>query len=307
MGAPYSLDLRTRDGRRDLLKAIPLLMSPSLARADTLPLRFIPNANLTALDPIWTTALVAQAHGYLVYDQRYGIRYCRPPPQSRCARRRTGLAPVVLLSASDRPAYSQVSFVARDLFQKLGLTVDFQAMDWATVVTNQSAPDRQGRLSAFITALDGVTVSHHGGNFALRGSGQKAWFGWPTDEKLEPLRDAWLDDPDLPSQKPIAEQIPALGPGNSALHPAWPNRSADRVPLGHQRHREINVPAVLGRTPGVATFWFGPARLPATTILSPRSAFERRRGGLERPSWARSSDDWPTGGVHRTNAAFGSA
>src|SRR6478752_131977 len=59
--------------RRDLLKAIPLLMTPSLARADTLPLRFIPNANLTSLDPIWTTALVAQAHGYLVYDTLYGI------------------------------------------------------------------------------------------------------------------------------------------------------------------------------------------------------------------------------------------
>ena len=59
--------------RRDLLKAIPLLMTPSLARADTLPLRLIPNANLTALDPIWTTALVAQEHGYLVFDTLYGI------------------------------------------------------------------------------------------------------------------------------------------------------------------------------------------------------------------------------------------
>ena len=59
--------------RRDLLKAVPLLMTPALARADTLPLRFIPNANLTSLDPIWTTALVAQAHGYLVYDTLYGI------------------------------------------------------------------------------------------------------------------------------------------------------------------------------------------------------------------------------------------
>src|SRR3954452_22702918 len=59
--------------RRDLLKTTPLLFTPALARADTLPLRFIPNANLTSLDPIWTTALVAQAHGYLVYDTLYGI------------------------------------------------------------------------------------------------------------------------------------------------------------------------------------------------------------------------------------------
>ena len=46
--------------RRELLKAVPLLMAPALARADTRTLRFAPNANLSAIDPIWTTALVAQ-------------------------------------------------------------------------------------------------------------------------------------------------------------------------------------------------------------------------------------------------------
>ena len=71
--------------RRDLLKAIPLLMTPSLARADTLPLRFIPNANLTSLDPIWTTALVAQAHGYLVYDTLYGIDASNKLQPQMCA------------------------------------------------------------------------------------------------------------------------------------------------------------------------------------------------------------------------------
>ena len=48
-------------------------MTPALARADTRPFRFIPNANLSAIDPIWTTALVAQEHGYLVFDTLYGI------------------------------------------------------------------------------------------------------------------------------------------------------------------------------------------------------------------------------------------
>ncbi len=120
---------------------------------------------------------------------------------------------IVLLSASDRPVYSQVSLVARDLFQKLGLTVDFQAMDWGTVVTRRTSknPTDKGGWSAFITALDGVTVTNPGGNFALRGSGQKAWFGWPTDEKLEELRDAWFDAPDLASQKALAEQIQLRG------------------------------------------------------------------------------------------------
>src|SRR5882724_1898713 len=68
---------------------------------------------------------------------------------------------VVLLSASDRPVYSAVSQVTRELFQTVGLTVDFQSMDWGSVVTrrtSQSTTDKGG-WSAFITALDGLTVS----------------------------------------------------------------------------------------------------------------------------------------------------
>ena len=35
--------------RRDLLKAVPLLVAPALARADARPLRFAPNANLSSI------------------------------------------------------------------------------------------------------------------------------------------------------------------------------------------------------------------------------------------------------------------
>jgi peptide/nickel transport system substrate-binding protein len=121
--------------------------------------------------------------------------------------------PVVLLSPSDRPVYSAVAYVARELFQNIGLTVDFQPMDWGSVITRRTSqsPADKGGWSAFITALDGVTVSNPGGDFALRGSGKKAWFGWPTDEQLETLRDAWFDAPNLQSQKAIAEQIQRRG------------------------------------------------------------------------------------------------
>jgi peptide/nickel transport system substrate-binding protein len=39
----------------------------------------------------------------------------------------------------------------------------------------------------------------------------KAWFGWPTDDTLESLRDAWLDASDLKSQKVIAKQTQRRG------------------------------------------------------------------------------------------------
>lgn len=47
---------------------------PALAqRRDQRVLRFVPQANLTALDPIWTTASITQTHGYTVFDTLYGI------------------------------------------------------------------------------------------------------------------------------------------------------------------------------------------------------------------------------------------
>jgi len=41
----------------------------------------------------------------------------------------------------------------------------------------------------------------------LRGNGRKGWFGWPTDPKLEDMREAWFDAPTLEAQKAIADQI----------------------------------------------------------------------------------------------------
>ena len=59
--------------RRTLLGAAAgALATPALGqntRAATL--RFVPQANLTALDPIWTTATVTGNHGYYVFDTLY--------------------------------------------------------------------------------------------------------------------------------------------------------------------------------------------------------------------------------------------
>ena len=45
------------------------------------------------------------------------------------------------------------------------------------------------------------------GHVFLRGNGQDATVGWPTSPKLEELRNAWLQAPDLAAQKAIAAQI----------------------------------------------------------------------------------------------------
>src|SRR5690606_30870637 len=45
-------------------------------------LKFVPQANLTSVDPIWTTANVTRNHGYMVFDTLYGMdAEFRPQPQ----------------------------------------------------------------------------------------------------------------------------------------------------------------------------------------------------------------------------------
>ncbi len=48
-------------------------LAPRLARAaNTRVLRFIPQADLAVLDPVWTSVYVTRNHGYMVYDTLYG-------------------------------------------------------------------------------------------------------------------------------------------------------------------------------------------------------------------------------------------
>jgi peptide/nickel transport system substrate-binding protein len=45
-------------------------------------LKMVPQANLTSLDPIWTTANITRNHGYMVFDTLYGMdAQFRPQPQ----------------------------------------------------------------------------------------------------------------------------------------------------------------------------------------------------------------------------------
>ena len=63
--------------RRDLLRGgagalatAAALPAPAFAQgAAARTLRVIPQANLTSLDPVWTTAVVTRNHAFLVYDQ----------------------------------------------------------------------------------------------------------------------------------------------------------------------------------------------------------------------------------------------
>ena len=64
--------------------ANPTLAQPAISKPAKV-LRFVPQANLSSLDPIWTTADPTRNHAYLIYDTLYGVDTQLVPSPQMCA------------------------------------------------------------------------------------------------------------------------------------------------------------------------------------------------------------------------------
>ena len=78
------------------------------------------------------------------------------------------------------------------------MNVDYQAMDWATLVQRRAKTDPvgQGGWSLFHTSWNGLDMLTPAGHVFLRGNGRAAAPGWPSSPRIEELRDAWFKAPD---------------------------------------------------------------------------------------------------------------
>ncbi|MCJ2070628.1 ABC transporter substrate-binding protein [Methylobacterium sp. J-030] len=117
--------------------------------------------------------------------------------------------PVALIVSSDFPALKAMSDVAAETMRKIGLTVDYQSLDWGTVQQRRYKRDPvdKGGWSAFCTNYEGADLADPAGHLALRTNGPQAWFGWPSDPTIEALRDRWFLAGDLAEQKALAAEI----------------------------------------------------------------------------------------------------
>ncbi len=116
---------------------------------------------------------------------------------------------IVLMAPSDQASLVTICQVTREMLLKLGFNIDYQVMDWGTLVARRAKqdPPAQGGWNIFCTTWGGLQVSNPGSSYPLRANGKKGWFGWPTDDKLESLRQDWFDAADQAEQKKICEQI----------------------------------------------------------------------------------------------------
>jgi peptide/nickel transport system substrate-binding protein len=117
--------------------------------------------------------------------------------------------PVVLLDATDQPIVHAQALVTNQVLTSAGINVRLDANDWGTLITRRASkePIDKGGWNLFHTWTSAPDMLSPALNGPLRGNGDKAWFGWPTDATLEGLIDAWFKAPDLAAQKELAAQI----------------------------------------------------------------------------------------------------
>lgn len=129
--------------------------------------------------------------------------------------------PVVIMAPTDLVALVTQPVVVSQALREAGFTVDMQPMDWQTLVTrraSQAAP-AEGGWNIFITNWMVPEISNPISNPMLNGRGEEAWFGWPTDETIEALKEEFIDAPDAAAQAEVAARIQAHALENGLLIP----------------------------------------------------------------------------------------
>lgn len=153
---------------------------------------------------------------------------------------------VVLLAPQDIPSTKAIAEVSADLFKRIGLNVEAQAMDWATLVQRRTKqePVDQGGWSVFHTSWGGVDQFNPAVHAFLRGNAKQGIMGWPVSPTIEALRAEWFLAPDLAAQKKVCEtlQLQAF-------------KDVPYIPLGQVRAQSAHRADLQGVLTGLPVFW----------------------------------------------------
>jgi peptide/nickel transport system substrate-binding protein len=131
------------------------------------------------------------------------------------------------------------------MLRRIGMNVDYLAMDWGMVAQRRMKkdPEEAGGWNIWIMPGPGLTQFNPVVSGLLR-TGPQAYFGWPTGPRLEQLRSAWLEAPDLAAQKTLCEEIQRQAFIDLPM-----------IPLGQYFQPTAYRTSLTGVLSGFATFW----------------------------------------------------
>jgi peptide/nickel transport system substrate-binding protein len=116
--------------------------------------------------------------------------------------------PVVILNPVDSPVISALTKVSAEKLRQIGMKVDVQDMDWASLLKRRTSrgPAQDGGWNMFHTwwlagdMMDPTAI-------AFSGDRENGWFGWPQDEELEKHRVAFSLATTPAARKEIAAKV----------------------------------------------------------------------------------------------------
>jgi peptide/nickel transport system substrate-binding protein len=154
---------------------------------------------------------------------------------------------VALMAPTDFPILKALADVGADVMKKVGLEVDYQALDWGTVVQRRSKkePTDKGGWSVFHTFWAGSDQFNPVGHLFLRGNGpETGTMGWPTSPRIEALRTQWIDASDDATRVSLAAELQ-----KQAMI------DVPYIPLGQNVYNTAYSKKITGILNGFVTFW----------------------------------------------------
>ncbi|SIR32403.1 ABC transporter substrate-binding protein [Pseudacidovorax sp. RU35E] len=155
--------------------------------------------------------------------------------------------PVVLMRPSDNGTIGKLPLVAKQQLEQAGFKVDMQNMDWQTLVARRAKKDAPsaGGWSIFMTSWTASDILNPLTMAMMNATGDKGWFGWQDDPKLEAIKKQFIAATTDAEKKKLAEaaQLQAF-------------QSVTHVPVGQYNQPAAVRKGVSGLVPaGAQVYW----------------------------------------------------
>lgn len=119
---------------------------------------------------------------------------------------------VVILHPTDLPIISSFASVTAQALKDIGMNVEIQSMDWATLLARRTKkePVAQGGWSIFHSSFSSLDLMSPVINPNLDGRGEAGYVGWSRNDEMEKLRDQFAAEADAGKRRQLAASIQKL-------------------------------------------------------------------------------------------------
>ena len=146
---------------------------------------------------------------------------------------------VVLLHPTDYKMFGLGGTAVCEALRAVGFNLDDQMMDWGSMMRRRTVRDPvdKGGWSLFPTAIPAAEYRDPLLATLIRADGVKGFYGWPSDDQIEALYQAWLatDDPteqiriEQDWQQRAFDEVIHIPLGRFVLPSAWRNSVSGQV------------------------------------------------------------------------------